>query len=252
VHGFLDKDVETYGTLKLTEEGEQFLLNPTAVMLTQNHDYDKMQIEETESNNKVMVADETLLALLKDVRKRIAKEKGVPPFVVFQDPSLQDMAIQYPITMEELQQIAGVGQGKATKFGRAFIDAIASYVKENDIERPQDLVIKSAVNKSGLKVYIIQNIDRKVPLQDIAKAKGKSYADILLEVEAIVASGTKIDLNYYIDDIVDEDLQDEIFDYFKEADNDSIDSAMEEFDGEDLSEEDMRLMRVKFMSEVAN
>ena len=162
------------------------------------------------------------------------------------------MAIQYPITMDELQQIAGVGQGKAAKFGKAFIEAIATYVKENDIDRPQDLVIKSAVNKSGLKVYIIQNIDRKVPLQDIAKAKGKTYTDILAEIEAIVASGTKIDLNYYIDDIVDEDLQEEIFDYFNEAETDSIETAMEEFDGEELSEDDMRLMRVKFLSEVAN
>ncbi len=252
VHGFLDKDIESYGTLKLTEQGEQFLLNPISVMLTQNHDYDKIPENNEENSSKTAVADEALLNLLKDVRKKIAKEKGVPPFVVFQDPSLQDMAIQYPITMDELQQIAGVGQGKAAKFGKAFIEAIATYVKENDIDRPQDLVIKSAVNKSGLKVYIIQNIDRKVPLQDIAKAKGKTYTDILAEIEAIVASGTKIDLNYYIDDIVDEDLQEEIFDYFNEAETDSIETAMEEFDGEELSEDDMRLMRVKFLSEVAN
>ncbi|MCX6182708.1 MAG: DNA helicase RecQ [Bacteroidetes bacterium] len=252
VHGFLEKDVETYGTLKLTEEGKKFLENPWSVMLTQNHDYDQIQIEEIESSQKTSVADEGLLLILKDLRKKIGKEKNVPPFVVFQDPSLHDMAIQYPCTMDELQQIAGVGTGKASKFGKPFVEAIAAYVKENDIDRPQDLVIKSAVNKSGLKVYIIQNIDRKVPLEDIAKAKGKSYNDILSEIEAIVASGTKINLDYYISDIVEEDLQDEIFEYFNDAETDSIENAMEEFDGENLSEEDMRLMRVKFLSDIAN
>ncbi len=252
VHGFLEKDVETYGTLKLTEEGKKFLETPWSVMLTQNHDYDQIQIEENESNQKTSVADEGLLLILKDLRKKIGKEKNVPPFVVFQDPSLHDMAIQYPCTMDELQQIAGVGTGKASKFGKPFVEAIAAYVKENDIDRPQDLVIKSAVNKSGLKVYIIQNIDRKVPLEDIAKAKGKSYNDILAEIEAIVASGTKINLDYYISDIVEEDLQDEIFEYFNDAETDSIENAMEEFDGENLSEEDMRLMRVKFLSDIAN
>jgi ATP-dependent DNA helicase RecQ len=252
VHGFLEKDVETYGTLKLTEEGKKFLENPSSVMLTQNHDYDQIQMEDNESNQKTSVADEGLLLILKDLRKKIGKEKNVPPFVVFQDPSLHDMAIQYPCTMDELQQIAGVGTGKASKFGKPFVEAIAAYVKENDIDRPQDLVIKSAVNKSGLKVYIIQNIDRKVPLEDIAKAKGKTYNDILAEIEAIVASGTKINLDYYISDIVEEDLQDEIFEYFNDAETDSIENAMEEFDGENLSEEDMRLMRVKFLSDIAN
>ncbi|MFM7022873.1 MAG: DNA helicase RecQ [Flavobacteriales bacterium] len=252
VHGFLEKDVESYGTLKLTAEGEKFLESPQTVMLTQNHDYDKMPMDESEGNQKSHAADEGLLLILKDLRKKIGKEKGVPPFVVFQDPSLHDMAIQYPSTMDELQQIAGVGSGKASKFGKPFVEAIANYVKENDIDRPQDLVIKSAVNKSGLKVYIIQNIDRKVPLEDIAKAKGKTYNDILAEIEAIVASGTKINLDYYISDIVEEDLQDEIFEYFNDAETDSIENAMEEFDGENLSEEDMRLMRVKFLSDVAN
>ena len=252
VHGFIDKDVETYGTLKLTAEGEKFLEAPYSVLLTQNHDYDQIRIEESENNQKTHSADEALLVILKDLRKKIGKDKNVPPFVVFQDPSLHDMSIQYPCTMDELQQIAGVGSGKAAKFGNPFVDAIAAYVKENEIDRPQDMVIKSAVNKSGLKVYIIQNIDRKVPLEDIAKAKGKTYNDILAEIEAIVASGTKINLDYYISDIVEEDLQDEIFDYFNDADNDSIENAMEEFDGENLSEEDMRLMRVKFLSDVAN
>ena len=194
---------------------------------------------------------ETLVKVLKELRKQVAQQKNVPPYVVFQDPSLEDMAINYPCNEEELKNIVGVGVGKAMKYGKVFIETIKKYVEENDIERPNDFVIKSTVNKSVLKVHIIQNIDRKIPLEDIADAKGKSVDDIIEEIEAIVFSGTKINLNYFIDEILDEEQQSEIFDYFQESDSDSIEAAKEEFDGE-YEEEELRLMRIKFLSELAN
>ena len=176
----------------------------------------------------------------------------MPPFVIFQDPSLEDMATRYPINEEELQQIAGVGQGKAKRYGRPFTDLILKYVEENDIERPQDLVVKSIVNKSGAKVNIIRNIDRKLPLEDIADSQGKALSELITEIEHIVSSGTKVNLDYYLNEIMDSEAQEEVFDYFMEdAESDSIDEAMEEFDG-DYTEEEIRLMRIKFMSEVAN
>jgi len=192
-----------------------------------------------------------LYQMLKDEVKRVSKETGLPPYVIFQDTSLQDMAIQYPITMEEMINITGVGKGKAEKFGATFIELIADYVEENEIERPQDLVVKSVVNKSGLKVHIIQNIDRKLPLDDIAEAKGKQLDDVISEIEAIVHSGTKVNIDYYINDILDEDAQEEMMEYFMEAESDDLEEALKEFGG-DFSEEEIRLMRIKFMSEVAN
>lgn len=176
---------------------------------------------------------------------------GVPPFVIFQDPSLEDMATQYPINLEELKNIVGVGTGKAAKYGKPFIELIGKYVEENDIERPQDMVVKSVVNKSGKKVYIIQSIDRKSPLEDIASAKGFSYSELLTEIENIVDSGTKINLDYYIENVIDEDKQDEVYDYFNEAETDDVQAALDEL-GPDFSEEEIRLMRIKFLSEMAN
>jgi len=252
VAGLLSKDVETYGILKLNAQSESFLTSPRSYLITEDHDYTKIDLEEAQSNQKSSVFDSTLLAMLKDLRKKVAHSKKVPPFVLFQDPSLEDMALQYPITIDELTNINGVGSGKATKFGNEFVALIKNYVLENNIDRPQDLVVKSIVNKSGLKVYIIQSTDRKLPLEDIASAKGLTMAKLISEIENIVYSGTKVNINYYLDDMLDEDQQDEILSYFKEdAETDAIDEALEEFDG-DYEEEELRLMRIKFMSDFAN
>ena len=247
VLGFLEKEIETYGTLKLTLEGKNFYENPYSVKLTQNHDYDKIpDYAEIENEGKAVALDENLFKILKDLRKKVAAQKNVPPFVVFQDPSLTEMCTQYPCTMDELCNINGVGTGKAKKFGQPFIDAIAKYVEENEIERPEDFVVKS-----GLKVFIIQSIDRKIPIEDIASAKGKSVDEIIMEIEGIVSSGTKINIDYYIDEVLDEDQQEEIFDYFKESTTDDLYVAYKELD-EEYSEEEIRLMRIKFMSEMGN
>jgi len=252
VAGLLSKDVETYGILKLNAQSESFLTSPRSYLITEDHDYTKIDLEEAQSNQKSSVFDSTLLAMLKDLRKKVAHSKKVPPFVLFQDPSLEDMALQYPITIDELTNINGVGSGKATKFGNEFVALIKNYVLENNIDRPQDLVVKSIVNKSGLKVYIIQSTDRKLPLEDIASAKGLTMAKLISEIENIVYSGTKVNINYYLDDMLDEDQQDEILSYFKEdAETDAIDEALEEFDG-DYEEEELRLMRIKFMSDFAH
>ncbi len=254
IAGLLSKEIETYGMLKVTDAGQKFLENPTSFTLLKEHDYSSADEDDdiiTKQGGGKNVADEVLFKMLKDLRKQVSKETGVPPFVIFQDPSLEDMATQYPITIEELQNIAGVGQGKANRYGKPFVELIAKYVEENDIERAQDLVVKSVVNKSGLKVHIIMNIDRKLPLDDIAKAKGITLNEIISEIESIVASGTKVNINYYIDDVMDEDVQEEIYDYFMEAETDSLEDALKEFGG-DYSEEEIRLMRIKFMSEMAN
>ncbi|MFP5471793.1 MAG: DNA helicase RecQ [Bacteroidia bacterium] len=254
IAGLLSKEVESYGLLKVTEAGHKFLKNPTSFTLFKEHDYSSTDEDDdiiTKQGGGKNVADEALFKMLKDLRKSVSKEKGVPPFVIFQDPSLEDMATQYPITVEELQNIAGVGQGKAQRYGKPFLELISKYVEENDIERPQDLVVKSVVNKSGLKVHIIMNIDRKLPLDDIAKAKGISLNDLVNEIESIVASGTKVNISYYLDDVMDEDNQEEIFDYFMEAESDSLEDACKEFSGA-YSEEEIRLVRIKFMSEMAN
>jgi ATP-dependent DNA helicase RecQ len=252
VGGLLSKDIESFGNLKLTAEGEKFLEQPTTFLLIKERVFTG-----EEENDDVTLAgkggafDEVLFDMLMDLRKSISKQMKIPPFVIFQEPSLKDMCFQYPITIEELTHIQGVGTGKAARYGAPFVDLIANYVEENDIERPQDLVVKSLVNKSGLKVQLIQNIDRKLPLEDIGKAQGKSFEEIIEEIEAIVSSGTRVNINYYIDDILDADNQEEIFDYFNEADTDDLATAYREFDG-DYSEEELRLMRIKFMSEMAN
>lgn len=252
----LRKDIESYGVLKFTEDGLSFLDKPRPFTIILDHDYlARANDDSIILNQKAQggAADDTLFKLLKDVTRKIAKDRNVPPFAVFQETSLMDMATQYPITLEELTNIQGVGMGKAKKFGQEIVETIADYVEENNIERAQDIVVKSVVNKSGGKVYIIQNIDRKRNLEDIASAKDLSMNDLLTEIENIVDSGTKVNLDYYINNVIDEDRQDEIYDYFAEdAETGTIEEAIEEFADEDYSEEEIRLMRIKFMSETAH
>jgi ATP-dependent DNA helicase RecQ len=253
VGGLVYKDVETFGTLKLTDAGKEFLKKPVSFMLIKQHDFSGTDDDDSiiQIGGKGGAFDEELYDLLIDLRKTLSKQLSVPPFVIFQEPSLRDMCLQYPITMDELTNIQGVGTGKAQRYGEPFVDLIANYVESNDIERPQDMVVKTLVNKSVLKVQLIQNIDRKLPLEDIAKAQGKSFEDILDEMESIVNSGTKVNINYYINTILDNENQEEIFDYFSEAETDDLVEAYHEFDGL-YTEEELRLMRIKFMSEVAN
>ncbi|HNP49998.1 MAG TPA: RecQ family ATP-dependent DNA helicase, partial [Bacteroidia bacterium] len=251
--GFLSKDIETYGTLKVTEKGKAFLKKPVKILVVEDNDYSNAEADDDdEFGGGGAAADPELFAALKDLRKKIAKQKNVPPFVVFQDPSLEEMAIQYPITQDELKNITGVGAGKAVKFGKPFLDLISKYVEENEIERPMDLVVKSVVNKSVLKVYLIQNIDRKISLDDMASAKGLQMRDLLTEIESIVGSGTRIDINYYINEVIDEDRQAEVFEFFKTAETDSAEYALKELGENDYTLDDIRLMRIKFMSELGN
>jgi len=252
VEGLLSKDIETYGVLKVTPEGEAFIKSPQSFMMSEDHDYDESDDETTVTASKSSgTADEALMVMLRDLRKKVAKKLGVPPFVVFQDPSLEDMALKYPINLEELSNVHGVGEGKAKKYGKDFVELIAKYVEDNDIVRPDDLVVKSTGANSGLKLYIIQNIDRKLPLNDIAKAKGLDMDALLKEMEQIVYSGTRLNIKYWIDEILDEDQQEEIHDYYMESESDNIKDALKEFDG-DYDTEELRLMRIKFISEVAN
>ncbi|MGK0495402.1 MAG: ATP-dependent DNA helicase RecQ [Maribacter sp.] len=252
VAGLLKKEIEQYGVIHFTEKGMEFLKSPKSFMMTKDHVYN------AENDNAIVgaaktggVADVRLLKQLKDLRKAQAKKLGVPPFVVFQDPSLEDMASKYPITIDELLNVHGVGEGKAKKYGKPFLQFISDYVSENEIIRPDDLVVKSTGANSGLKLYIIQNVDRKLPLSDIASAKGIEIDGLLKEMEQIVFSGTKLNLAYWIDEVLDEDQQEEIHEYFLEAETDDLEVAMSEFDG-DYEDEELRLYRLKFISEVAN
>ncbi|PKQ65873.1 DNA helicase RecQ [Labilibaculum filiforme] len=248
VHCLIEKDIEQYGVIKLKPEGRKFLKNPTPFMLTDDHDFEGVDLEATKAASTATV-DTSLLVMLKDLRRKVAKKKEVPPYVVFQDPSLEEMAIHYPITIEELSHIQGVGAGKAKRFGKEFVGLIAKHVEENEVERPQDMVVRSVVDKSKFKVYIIQSVDRKMDLEDIAEAKGMGFSDLLGEMEAIVYSGTKLNLNYYVDETIDEDRQEEIMEYFDEAETDSIELALEELGEEEFSESDIRLMRIVYHSE---
>lgn len=253
VKGLLLKEIEQYGVLHIAEEGRQFLSNPQSFMMTKDHAYDEAEDNTiiTPGSKGSGAADPRLLKMLKELRKQQAKKLQVPPFVIFQDPSLEDMALKYPITREELISIHGVGEGKAKKYGSAFIAVISKYVEDNDITRPDDLVVKTTGSNSALKLYIIQNIDRKLPLDDLAEAKGLEMNEFIKELERIVYMGTKLNIDYWINEILDEDQQEELHEYFIEAESDKISLAMEEFDG-DYDDDELRLYRIKFMSDVAN
>ncbi|MBE5032723.1 DNA helicase RecQ [Gallalistipes aquisgranensis] len=251
--GLIDKNIENYGLLSVNARGEEYIEHPFSVMIALDHDYDEEQEEEAAlPTGKGGAADEELFSMLKDLRKKVAKQHDLPPFVIFQDPSLEDMSIQYPVTLEEMQNISGVGVGKAKKFGEPFIKLIKAYVEEKEIIRPQDMVVKSVVNRSGNKVFIIQSIDRKMDFEDIARARDLEFDELLTEIEAIVNSGTRLNINYYISEAMDEDKADEIYLYFKEdAQSDSLDEALEEL-GSDFTEEEIRLVRIKFICEQGN
>lgn len=251
-NGYLEKDIETYGTLRITQKGKKYINKPVEEFIALDRDYDKLM--ESQENAPVGGAgyDKTLYSMLKDLRKKVAKEKKVPPYIVFQDPSLEEMAIKYPIDIEELSKITGVSESKARRYGKPFTDLIEKYVEENEIERPDDFVVKSVPNKSTMKIYIIQSIDRKANLEDIARAKGITQDELIKEIENIVYSGTKLNLDYQINEMLDPEYQEEIFDYFRTADSDSIDTAIEEFGPEIYTKEELQLMRIKFISEMAN
>ena len=253
IMGLIDKNIENYGLISINQRGEAFIAKPTPVFVSKDRDYDEEEREMEASMPKGGgVADEQLFAMLKDLRKKVAQKEGLPPFVIFQDPSLQDMAIQYPISIEEMQNISGVGIGKAKKFGDEFIKLIKAYVEENDIIRPQDMVVKSVANKAGNKIFIIQSIDRQMDFEDIARAKGLTFDELLTEIEGIVNSGTKLNIQYYLSDYMDEDKIEDIYLYFKEdAESDSLKEAIEELGG-DYTEEEIRLVRIKFLCEVGN
>ena len=254
IMGLIDKNIENYGLLSINAKGEEFIAAPRPVYITLDHDYDEEE-KETDAvapTGKGGAADEELFSMLKDLRKKVARQHDLPPFVIFQDPSLEDMAIQYPITIEEMQNISGVGVGKARKFGEEFIRLIRAYVEEKEIVRPQDMIVKSVGNKSGNKIFIIQAIDRKMDFEDIARAKDLDFDELLTEIEGIVNSGTKLDISYYIEQVIDEDKSNDIYLYFNEdAQSDSLDEAIEELGG-DYTEEEIRLVRIKFMCEQGN
>ena len=252
--GLVDKNIENYGLLSINAAGEEFVRHPHSVMIAADHEYEDGDDDDTVSPpaGKGGVADEELYAMLKDLRKQVARQMELPPFVIFQDPSLEDMSIQYPVTLDEMQNITGVGAGKARKFGKPFVELIKKYCDEKDIVRPQDMVVKSVVNKSGSKVFIIQSIDRQMDFEDIARARDMDFDELLTEIEAIVHSGTRLNVGYYVDQAVDEDKAEEIYLYFKEdAETDSLDEAIKELGG-DFTEEEIRLVRIKFMSELGN
>ena len=254
LQGFLEKDIDNYGVLRISEKGFDFMQNPASITLSKDHDYsaDAVAAEEVEKETiNAKAYDPILFDLLKGLRKKIAKEKNFPPYVIFQDPSLEEMATTYPTTKEELSHINGVGGGKVAKFGKPFLDLITKYVEENDIVTASDVVIKSSVNKSKIKIFIIQQIDRKISLDEIAEAKDMTVSEIIEEIEHICYSGTKLNMDYYIDQVMDRERQQDIFDYFMQAENDNIKLALEDL-GEEYSEEELRLMRIKFLSEVAN
>ena len=252
--GLVDKNIENYGLISVNRKGENFIAMPFPVTVTLDHNYDEeeREAEAVAPMGKGGAADEELFSMLKDLRKKVAKQHGLPPFVIFQDPSLEDMAVQYPITLEEMQNITGVGVGKARKFGEEFIKLIKAYVEEKEIIRPQDMIVKSVGNKSGNKIFIIQSIDRKMDFEDIARAKDLDFDELLTEIEGIVNSGTKLDISYYLREFMDEDKIEDIYLYFKEdAESDSLDAAIDEL-GADYTEEEIRLVRIKFICEQGN
>ena len=255
LEGMVRKDIEEYGLLKITEKGHKFLKKPHLIYVAMNHNYEETSDDDEEvttGSGGASQVDPALFEMLKDLRRKVAKEKGLPPFVIFLENSLEDMAISYPTTLEELEKIQGVSKGKAIRYGKKFVELIEKYVEENDIVKPDDFVMKSVVNKSGMKVFIIQNIDKKIPLDTIARNKGLSLQDLLVEMETIVASGTKLNLDYCLEQELDEDEQEDIFDYFRGSQDDNLESAYEEFKGNNVSIEHLQMMRIKFLSEYGN
>jgi len=249
----LYKDIESYGLLKLTDKGRDFLKKTYPIQIPLNHDYEKEQIDiNNEETNRTSVLDEALVGLLKDLRRKEAKRHNVPPYVIFQDPSLEDMATQYPISMDDMVHISGVSRGKAVRYGKAFIELIKKYVEENEIDRPTDFVVKQVANKSKIKVNIIQSIDRKVPLEDIADSNDITMDEILEELYAIVLSGTKVNIDYYLDDTMDEAIRDDIYDYFMSTDTDDAKVAYKALKDDDITMDEILMVRVKFLSELAN
>lgn len=251
LEGHLERDIENYGLLKITSKGKKFLAKPTSFKVVEDSDFDDEAEPETIKSAGSFAADDVLFSILKDLRKKTAKKLGLPPYVIFQDPSLEAMATTYPITIEELQNIPGVGAGKAKRYGEDFINLIKNYVEENEIDRPEDFRVRSVPSRNSTKYFIIQAVDRKIPLPEIAKAKGLEFDELIDDIEAIVYSGTKININYYIDEIIDEDSQEEIFDFFKECQTDNLNEAYREL-GDDFTEDEIRLMRIKFLSEMGN
>jgi ATP-dependent DNA helicase RecQ len=251
IAGYIKKDVENYGLLKLTDEGRDFLKNPKSFMIVEDKEFDDEEQEGPMRGGGSFAVDPELYSMLKDLRKKLSKHLQLPPYVIFQDPSLEAMATTYPVTIDELQNIPGVGAGKAKRYGQDFIDLIKRHVEENEIERPEDLRVRTVANKSKLKVSIIQSIDMKVALDDIAISKGIDFDELLTEIEAIVNSGTKLDIDYFIESVMDDDRAEDIYEYFRESESDSIDDAIDEL-GDDYSEEEIRLVRIKFISEMGN
>lgn len=251
IAGYIKKDVENYGLLKITDEGRAFLKSPKSFMIVEDKEFDDEETEGPMRGGGSFAVDPELYSMLKDLRKKISKQMQLPPYVIFQDPSLEAMATTYPVTIDELQNIPGVGAGKAKRYGLEFIDLIKRHVEENEIERPEDLRVRTVANKSKLKVSIIQSIDMKVALDDIAISKGIDFDELLSEIETIVNSGTKLNIDYFIDSVMDEDRSEDIYEYFRESESDSIDDAIDEL-GDDYSEEEIRLVRIKFISEMGN
>lgn len=252
LHDFVYKDIEKYGLLKMKPKGHEYIAKPHPVQIPINHNYDEMSADTDSDSGRSAVLDKTLMVLLKDLRRQIAREKNIPPYVIFQDPSLEDMATQYPISMDDMAKITGVSKGKAIRYGKDFITLIKSYVEENEIDRPTEIVVKQVANKSKVKVSIIQAIDRKLPLGDIANSNSLSMEEVVEEIEAIVTSGTKLNIDYYLEDVVDSDVRDDIYDYFMESETDSLNEAYEELKEDDITMEEIQLMRIKFISEMAN
>ena len=252
ISGYLEKDVENYGLLKMTAAGKKFLKSPKPFKIVEDRDFDEEENEDMPMRTGgTVVVDPGLFTMLKDLRKKVAKKHALPPYVIFQDPSLEAMATTYPITIEELRNIPGVGEGKAKRYGQEFVDLIRRHVEENEIERPEDMRVRTVANKSKMKVSIIQSIDRKVALDDIALAKGIEFGELLDEVESIVYSGTKLNIDYFLEEVLDDDKVDEIYEYFKESETDDVEDALDEL-GDDFSEEEIRLVRLKFISEMGN
>jgi ATP-dependent DNA helicase RecQ len=250
IAGYLSKDIENFGLIELTEAGLKFKNNPVSFKIVEDNDFTQDDDEPSMKCGSTSAIDPGLFNILKDMRAKVAKRLNLPPYVIFQDPSLEAMATMYPVNLDELQNIVGVGAGKAKRYGKEFVDFIKNYVEENEIERPEDIRVRTIPNHS-LKISIIQSIDRKIALDEVAASNNMDFDKLLSEIEAIVYSGTKLNINYYIDDVLDEDLQDEIYNYFRESESDDVNTAYKELDGE-YTEEEIRLVRIKFMSDLAN